>query len=232
MPRLSVASKAQRRADILATALACFARSGYHATTMAEVAEAAEVSKGTPYLYFPSKEALYLELHEEWNCGLADRIGTEVSALSNEERSSPRRVLLTVARAVGAHAVEHVDTCRVLMEAQMLAAYQPQIAAALEAAERQSQRQLRDLFRAGVEAGEWPTDTDPTLAALMFTSGLYGLMARWHLRPGSFSWEAAATWLVGVGSSRGQGRGGSEQAMGPEAASGVADATAQARRLT
>lgn len=36
------APKAERRADILAAALACFARTGYHSTTMAEVAEAAE----------------------------------------------------------------------------------------------------------------------------------------------------------------------------------------------
>ena len=50
-------------------ALACFARTGYHATTMADVAAQAGVSKGTPYLYFDSKEALFLALHEEWDCG-------------------------------------------------------------------------------------------------------------------------------------------------------------------
>lgn len=50
MPRLAEATRVERRAEILAAALACFARRGYHETTMAEVAEAAEVSKGTPYL--------------------------------------------------------------------------------------------------------------------------------------------------------------------------------------
>lgn len=196
MPRLAEAPKAERRADILAAALACFARSGYHSTTMAEVAEAAEVSKGTPYLYFPSKEALFIALYDEWDCGLSDRIGTEVGALSDEERRSPRRVLLAVARAIGAHAVEHADACRVLMEARTLAGFQPRIAAAVEASAERSRLQLHELFKAGVGAGEWPRDTDPDFAATLFTASLYGLMAQWHVKPGSFSWESAASWLA------------------------------------
>ncbi|MGH9293651.1 MAG: TetR/AcrR family transcriptional regulator [Acidimicrobiales bacterium] len=197
MPKLAEETKAGRRADILAAALACFAQGGYHGTTMSEVAEAAEVSKGTPYLYFPSKEELFIALHDEWNCGLGDRIGSAVGALSDDERNSPRRVLLAVALAVGSHAVERSDTCRVLMEIRTLAGYQPQIAAAVEASEERNRRQLRELFQAGIAAGEWPSDTDPNLATLVFTAGLYGLMAQWHLRPGSFSWEAAAASLVG-----------------------------------
>ncbi|MGH9089136.1 MAG: TetR/AcrR family transcriptional regulator [Acidimicrobiales bacterium] len=196
MPRLAEATRAARRGDILAAALACFARTGYHGTTMAEVAEAAEVSKGTPYLYFPSKEALFISLHDEWDCGLSDRIATEVAALSDEERRSPRRILMVATRAVGAHVAGHADTCRVLMEARSLAAFNPLIAAAVEVSDGRSRRQLRDLFEAGIAVGEWPTDTDPHLAALLFTSGLYGLMAQWHLRPGSFSWEAAAPSLA------------------------------------
>jgi hypothetical protein len=31
----------------------------------------------------------------------------------------------------------------------------------------------------------------------LFTAGLYGLMAQWHLDPGSFSWEKAAAALAG-----------------------------------
>lgn len=198
MPKLADATRTGRRADILAAALACFARRGYHETTMAEVAEAAEVSKGTPYLYFPSKEALFIALHDEWDCGLSDRISTQVGALSDQQRNSPRLVLLAVARAVGSHVVEQADVCRVLMEARTLAAYNPQIATAAEASADRNRRQLRDLFRAGVQAGEWPNDTDPNLAALLFSSGLYGLMAQWHLQPGSFSWQAAAASLVCV----------------------------------
>lgn len=216
MPRLAEATKADRRADILAAAMACFARTGFHATTMAEVAESAEVSKGAPYLYFASKEALFIALHDEWDCGLGERISIEVGALGDEARRSPRRVLLAVALAVGAHVVEHADVCRVLMEARTLAAYNAQIAAAVRESAERNRRQLRDLFTSGIAAGHWPADTDPDLASLLFTSGLTGLMAHWHLWPGSFSWEAAATALVGMAPS-GPGPGASRAAR-PERA--------------
>ena len=71
------------------------------------------------------------------------------------------------------------------------------IAAAVRAADARAHRQLEELIAAGVRAGEWPTGTDPALAARLFTAGLYGLMAQWHLAPGSFSWDAAAAALAG-----------------------------------
>jgi hypothetical protein len=89
------------------------------------------------------------------------------------------------------------QTCRVLMEARALAAHEPAIAAAVRAADARTHQQLEGLIAAGVRAGEWPDGTDPALAARLFTAGLYGLMAQWHLAPGSFSWDAAATALAG-----------------------------------
>ena len=175
MPKIAEQVRAARRDQIIAAALACFARAGYHATTMADVAAQAGVSKGTPYLYFDSKEALFIALHEEWDCGLATRVNA----------------------AVAAHVLEETGTCRVLMEARALAAHEPAIAAAVLAADARTHQQLEGLFAAGVEAGEWPAGTDPALAARLFTAGLYGLMAQWHLAPGSFSWDAAAAALAG-----------------------------------
>ena len=49
-----------KRDRILAAGLRLFANQTYQAVTMDRVAEAAGVAKGTLYLYFPSKEALYL----------------------------------------------------------------------------------------------------------------------------------------------------------------------------
>jgi len=52
--------QAAKRERILAAALKLFAHEAYQAVTMDRVAEAARVAKGTLYLYFPSKDALYL----------------------------------------------------------------------------------------------------------------------------------------------------------------------------
>ena len=56
---------AARREQLLATALEVFSRSGFHATSMNEVAEAAGVTKPVLYQHFASKRELYLALLNE-----------------------------------------------------------------------------------------------------------------------------------------------------------------------
>jgi AcrR family transcriptional regulator len=51
--------KEARPAEIVTAALASFAERGYAATRLEDVAAAAGVSKGTIYLYFPTKEELF-----------------------------------------------------------------------------------------------------------------------------------------------------------------------------
>ena len=50
--------KQRTRETIVTAALELFAERGYQQTTVAEIAEAAEVSKGTLFAYFPSKEEI------------------------------------------------------------------------------------------------------------------------------------------------------------------------------
>lgn len=57
MPGLTLSE--QKRAAILAAALAEFERRGYRATSMDRIAETARVSKRTVYNHFASKEALF-----------------------------------------------------------------------------------------------------------------------------------------------------------------------------
>ena len=197
VPKIAKRARAARREQIIAAGLACFARSGYNADTMADVAAQAGVSKGTPYLYFDGKQALFLALHDEWDCGAGQRVDAAIAALPDADRESPRRVLHAVAAGIAAHVTAEPDTCRVLMEARALAAHEPAIAAAVRASDTRAHQQLEELIAAGVRAGEWPQGTDPALAARLFTAGLYGLMAQWHLAPGSFSWDDAAAALAG-----------------------------------
>jgi AcrR family transcriptional regulator len=56
------AQRAQTRRDLLDAAATVFARQGYHATSVDEVAEAAGYTKGAVYSNFRSKEQLFLEL--------------------------------------------------------------------------------------------------------------------------------------------------------------------------
>jgi AcrR family transcriptional regulator len=64
MPKVSAAHEQQRRDQILTAAISCFARQGYHATSMDDVVRESGLSVGAIYTYFPSKEDLFLALAE------------------------------------------------------------------------------------------------------------------------------------------------------------------------
>ncbi len=64
----------QRRRQLLDVACDAFAASGFHATSMDDVAEAAGVTKPVLYQHFPSKRALYNELLADVETRLLDQI--------------------------------------------------------------------------------------------------------------------------------------------------------------
>lgn len=66
--------KLARREAIIACARELFLAKGFNATTMDEIAQRAELSKGTLYLYFNSKEELYVTVMSEGLKILFDRI--------------------------------------------------------------------------------------------------------------------------------------------------------------
>jgi AcrR family transcriptional regulator len=111
----SAAAKETRRAAILAAARAIHDQTGYAAIAMADVARRARLAKGTVFLYFPTKEALFLALSDalvdEWLDTLHAAVAGEGDALSSEqlatlitgtlaERAALRRLLPLVAAAI------------------------------------------------------------------------------------------------------------------------------------
>jgi AcrR family transcriptional regulator len=65
---------AERRRQLLDTALEVFAAQGFYATSMNDVADAAGVTKPVLYQHFASKRQLYLELLEDVGTRLGERI--------------------------------------------------------------------------------------------------------------------------------------------------------------
>ncbi|MEJ2439663.1 MAG: TetR family transcriptional regulator, partial [Gammaproteobacteria bacterium] len=63
---MSAEAKLERRAQILHAAEQLLKRHGHSAISVAEVARQAGIAKGTVYLYFKTKEEIYLGLHERW----------------------------------------------------------------------------------------------------------------------------------------------------------------------
>ena len=80
MPKLKPDTQFARRTHILDAAELCFARAGFHRTTMQNICKAADVSPGALYLYFDSKEALIAGLAERDRAEFAERLQFLASA--------------------------------------------------------------------------------------------------------------------------------------------------------
>lgn len=74
MPKLKPQTQLARREHILDAAEICFARAGFHRTTMQDICKEASVSPGAVYVYFASKEALIAGIVERDRAKLAAQL--------------------------------------------------------------------------------------------------------------------------------------------------------------
>jgi TetR/AcrR family transcriptional regulator, repressor for uid operon len=74
MPKLKPEVQTARREHILDAAEHCFARTGFHRTTMHDICREAGVSPGALYVYFDSKEALIAGICERDRAEFAERL--------------------------------------------------------------------------------------------------------------------------------------------------------------
>ena len=63
--RRAAQRRVKRRQELLKAAQTVFSRKGYHAAAVADILEQAGASRGTFYLYFPSKRAVFEALLDE-----------------------------------------------------------------------------------------------------------------------------------------------------------------------
>lgn len=89
--------KQDRRMELLEAARLGLQSTGYAALTMAQVAQEAGVAKGTLYLSFPTKEALFLALLQEEFDAWFDAVA---EALGRLRRPTVTRVAGTIAQAI------------------------------------------------------------------------------------------------------------------------------------
>ncbi|NKN35479.1 TetR/AcrR family transcriptional regulator [Agrobacterium sp. a22-2] len=79
----------ERRAEILAAALNLFSERGFAATRIEDVAARAGIAKGTVYLHFPDKEALFTSLAS----GMASPILARMEVLAANDAMSSRAMV-------------------------------------------------------------------------------------------------------------------------------------------
>ncbi|MCX7619302.1 MAG: TetR/AcrR family transcriptional regulator [Acidimicrobiales bacterium] len=147
---------AQTRRAILDAAIARFARDGFRATSVADIARDAGVGGTITYAYFPNKEALFLAALDEDAAGVIEE-AVPLTEVGPTDRHWNESLLLTLVEAVERHPLAR----------RVLAGLEPH--ATMRMAEIPALRELRkgiaDRLRADQLAGVVRDDIDPVATA-------------------------------------------------------------------
>jgi AcrR family transcriptional regulator len=82
MPRVSAEHLTNRRRQILDAAAGCFARNGFHRTSMQDIVKESGLSAGLIYRYFTGKEEMILAIVGEWHTTRSADLGTASDPLA------------------------------------------------------------------------------------------------------------------------------------------------------
>lgn len=155
-------------------ALRLFARHGYAAVSMRQIAAEVGVQAGALYLYTPDKQALLFDLMQAH----MDDLLAALDALPQE--GSPAERLDRFARF---HVAFHIDRPEAVFIAYMeLRNLTPDNFARIEAARRRYEDRLEAILRAGRDAGAFDL-TDAKLATLALIAMLTGV-TNWYREGG------------------------------------------------
>jgi AcrR family transcriptional regulator len=173
------AAQEERRRQILDAAVRAFAKKGYHASRVSDIAEEAGVAYGLVYHYFESKDAVLEAIFREmWGMMVAAVNG--VQSLDDSPREQLRKACAIVLRTWR----DYPDVVRVLVRevarsGEQLQREVEEIAHAFQALQRIVER--------GQEAGEFRKDVSPRLAAWIVYGSLEEILTGWVLGrlPGS-----------------------------------------------
>jgi AcrR family transcriptional regulator len=166
---------AGRREQILATAAEVFARQGYHATTVREIADGAGMLAGSLYYHFDSKEAMVDEILSTFLRDLWDGYQSVLEA-----GRGPRETLEALVRESFRQIDRHGDAVAIYQRERGLAE-EPRFSYLNESQERFEAAWLGTLER-GVSEGALRADLDVRLA-YRFLRDTVWVAASWY-RPG------------------------------------------------
>ena len=157
MPKISDAQRETRRQQILAAALRCFSRDGFHNTTTADIVRESGVSQGTLYLYFTTKEDMVVALAD-------DRHQSEafLNALAQSEQD-PVRGLLTLIELHGRGLTEprRLDARRVGVQGWAESLRSPRIHASVVGGMTLVREAIGQLIVRGQHTGQIRPEVDP-----------------------------------------------------------------------
>jgi len=176
-PRRAAARPARtgdKRERILDAAVKVFAKKGFHATRVSEVAKAAGVADGTIYLYFKSKDELLISLFEDRVERLLSFLHTELPKRSTATDKLRRIIELQLGLLEGERDLAEVVTVIIRQSTKLMKEYAaPKFTAYLDSIAR--------VVAEGQASGELREDVSPHLAARAIFGALDGITMTWAL---------------------------------------------------
>jgi AcrR family transcriptional regulator len=162
-----------RRRSILDAACHVFGEKGFELATMDAIADAARVAKGTVYLYYPSKQAIYDAVFSSGMAEMERLIGERVASAA-----SARDAISGFVTVRAEYFQQHPDFFRVYVAefARQVAATPESRGACQLALDRQT-RALQKVMERAVASGE-VREIDPEAAALAVLDMSKGLIGR------------------------------------------------------
>ncbi len=153
----------ERREELMDAAQALFLEKGVVQTTIEQITVAAEVAKGTFYLYFSSKHDVLAALRNRWQATYS----ANIQAAVDRQRSAdwPGKLRAWVGAAVDGY----FDT----VEIHNLVFHEPVPVSTKGIPLGESTKQLARLLEQGNEANAWAVDDCAFMAAFFF-SGFHG----------------------------------------------------------
>ncbi len=154
------------RADVLHAAAECFAEHGFRSTSLKEVADRAELTKGAVYFHFPTKEALAVAVIEEhystWPQLLAELAAEDLGPweLAMEMLD---RAALAFRDDVAVRAGARLQIERSLIDAPLPEPYVGWVEV------------LTELLEQARRAGQLQPDVDPAVAARCLVASFFGM---------------------------------------------------------
>lgn len=177
MPRVSDEHLEARRTQIIEAAVRCFARQGFHATSMQDVFAESGLSAGAVYRYFPSKSALVRTTSQfvlRRLSGLLDEFGDRATTTT----SAAELVHVVTSRAATVTVATGVPISRLALNAWAEALRDPDVAEVVREIIAEIHARLTQIARGWQEAGRLPADADPADVAAPLYSLLVGFLVQ------------------------------------------------------
>ena len=172
--RASSSRTGDKRARILEAAVRVFAKNGFYATRVSDVARAAGVADGTIYLYFKSKDEVLLSLFEDRVEKLLSYMRDELPKLVGAPAKLRRIIELQLGLLEGERDLAEVLTVILRQSTKLLKEYAaPKFTAYLEA--------IAAVVSEGQAAGVFRRDVSPLLVARLTWGALDGIALTWAL---------------------------------------------------